>query len=78
MVVGEAASCMSPELRGRLQDIPWAEIRGFRNHAVHAYFSLDWAIVREIADVNMPELEVRAAEILRAEYPEVADLLDRR
>ena len=35
-VVGEVASCLSPEMRDRLHGIPWHEIRGFRNHAVHA------------------------------------------
>ena len=35
-VVGEAASCLSDDVRGRLPDIPWREIRGFRNIAVHA------------------------------------------
>jgi uncharacterized protein with HEPN domain len=75
-VVGEAASCLTPELRDRLRDIPWHEIRGFRNHAVHAYFSLDWAIVREVADVNLPDLEQRAMAMLRTDFPEVAQALD--
>jgi uncharacterized protein with HEPN domain len=42
MVIGEAASNLSEELRSTLPEIPWRQIRGFRNHAVHAYFSLDW------------------------------------
>ena len=45
-VVGEAASCLSDDMRGRLADIPWREIRGFRNIAVHPYFSLDWDVVQ--------------------------------
>lgn len=68
--------CLSDELRERLPDVPWHEIRGFRNHAVHAYFSLDWAIVREVADANLPDLERRTLALLRAEFPEVADRLD--
>ena len=63
-------------MRDRLHGIPWHEIRGFRNHAVHAYFSLDWAIVREVADVNLPDLEQRAMALLRTEFPEVAQCLD--
>jgi uncharacterized protein with HEPN domain len=34
-VVGEAASCLSDDVRGRLPGIPWREIRGFRNIAGH-------------------------------------------
>ena len=44
MVVGEAAACLGAGVQDRLPGIPWHEIKGFRTHAVHAYFSLDWAI----------------------------------
>ncbi|WP_433351086.1 HepT-like ribonuclease domain-containing protein [Microtetraspora malaysiensis] len=49
-----------------------AEIRGFRNQAVRAYFSLDWAIVQEVVDVNLPDLEWHALTMLMARYPDVA------
>ncbi len=77
MVVGEAAACLSRELQARLPDIPWQDIRGFRNHAVHAYFSLDWTIVREVAEVNLPVLGDRAHALLREDFPSVAAALDR-
>lgn len=72
MVVGEAASCLSAQLQHRLPDIPWQEIRGFRNHAVHAYVSLGWAIVREVAEANLPVLGERAAALLREDFPDIA------
>lgn len=75
MVVGEAAACLSAEAVARLPEVPWQEIRGFRNHAVHAYFSIDWAIVREVAATNLPELHDRAFAYLRADFPEIADAL---
>lgn len=71
-VVGEAASCLSDEMRGRLADIPWREIRGFRNIAVHAYFSLDWEVVHEVATVNLPDMEPKVLALLRAEDPDIA------
>jgi uncharacterized protein with HEPN domain len=76
MVVGEAASCLSAETMERLPDIPWKEIRGFRNQAVHAYFSIDWVIVREVAVTNLPELRERAIAFLRTDFPEIAAGLD--
>jgi len=76
MLVGEAASCLSTQLQQRLPEIPWQEIRGFRNHAVHAYFSLDWAIVREVAEVNLPMLGDRANSLLQEESPDIAAALD--
>lgn len=75
MIVGEAASCLSPEIRDRLSEVPWREIRGFRNHAVHAYFSLDWSIVWEVAQVNLPDLGRRAMALLRTDYPDIAAAL---
>ena len=78
MVVGEAANCLSPGTRERLPDVPWHRIRGFRNHAVHAYFSLDWAIVSEIAVVDLPVLRQRALVLLRTDYPEIAAALEAR
>lgn len=44
-VIGEAAARLSDETRTQSPEIPWKEIIGFRNIAVHAYFSVDWRIV---------------------------------
>ena len=71
-VVGEAASCLSDEMRGRLSDIPWREVRGFRNVAVHAYFSLDWDVVHEVATVNLPSMATQVLAVLQTEDPEIA------
>lgn len=71
-VVGEAASCLSDEMRGRLSGIPWREVRGFRNVAVHAYFGLDWDVVHEVATVNLPAMPPQVLAVLRAEDPEIA------
>jgi uncharacterized protein with HEPN domain len=75
-VVGEAASCLSDDMRGRLADIPWREIRGFRNIAVHAYFSPDWDVVHEVATVNLPDMAPRVLALLRMEAPDIAAKFD--
>jgi uncharacterized protein with HEPN domain len=75
-IIGEAAACLSEETRHTLPDIPWQEIRGFRNQTVHAYFALDWAIIWEVADSDVPDLERRVLALLRAEYPEIARHFD--
>ncbi|MGI5492804.1 HepT-like ribonuclease domain-containing protein [Microtetraspora malaysiensis] len=72
MVIGEASACLSEDVRATVPVIPWREIRGFRNQAVRAYFSLDWAIVQEVVDVNLPDLERHALTMLMARYPDVA------
>ncbi|MGD0608604.1 MAG: HepT-like ribonuclease domain-containing protein [Streptosporangiaceae bacterium] len=75
-VVGEAAACLSDDVRGRLPDIPWREIRGFRNIAVHAYFSLDWDVVHEVATVNLPDMAPKVLALLRTEDSEIAARFD--
>lgn len=44
-VIGEAAGRLSEATRAQVPEISWKEIIGFRNVAVHAYFSVDWRIV---------------------------------
>ncbi|MFD4460606.1 DUF86 domain-containing protein [Nocardia sp. NPDC058480] len=70
LVIGEAASHLTDETRNKLPDLPWRQMRGFRNHAVHAYFSLDWEIVREVAEVDLPTVEAAVSQLLATEYPE--------
>lgn len=41
-VIGEATARISMPLRARFPETPWADIVGFRNIAVHAYFSVDF------------------------------------
>lgn len=44
-VIGEAAGRLDETTRAQSPEVPWKEITGFRNIAVHAYFSVDWRIV---------------------------------
>jgi uncharacterized protein with HEPN domain len=41
-IIGEAVAHLSPEFRKRHPQIPWADIKGFRNIIVHNYFGIDW------------------------------------
>jgi uncharacterized protein with HEPN domain len=50
-IIGEAASKITPEFRGKYPDIPWSEIVGMRNRLIHAYFEIDldqvWSTITE-------------------------------
>ena len=56
-VIGEAAARVSSDLRESYPGIPWADIVGFRNIAVHAYFSVDWRLVWNAAVSDAPALK---------------------
>jgi uncharacterized protein with HEPN domain len=77
-VVGEAVNRLGPELRSRYPVVPWREIVGFRNVAVHEYFAVEWHVVWRIAEHQLPALSDHVKGILRAEFPETAARLDQR
>jgi uncharacterized protein with HEPN domain len=56
------------EFRDAHTQIAWADIVGFRNLAVHAYFSVSWPIVWVTATEDVPVLRDQIAEILANEY----------
>jgi uncharacterized protein with HEPN domain len=74
LIIGEAAARLPKEFRERHSEIPWVDIVAFRNIAVHAYFSVDWAIVWTAATKDAPELGQVVAEILANEYSEGTSL----
>lgn len=56
-VIGEAAVRLSAATWARAPQVPWKEIIGFRNIAVHAYFSVDWRVVYVTAMDDLPGLQ---------------------
>jgi len=70
-IIGEAAARLPVEFRTHHTEIEWADIVGFRNIAVHAYFAVQWSIVWVAATQDALELRQQVAEILAREYPDV-------
>lgn len=70
IVVGEAACRLSLDLCDRHPEVDWRGIVGFRNIAVHAYFSVDWSIVWVAATDEASDLGRQVGEILTREFPE--------
>ncbi|MBK7767055.1 MAG: DUF86 domain-containing protein [Sulfuritalea sp.] len=65
-VIGEAAARVSSELKQSHPGIPWVDIIGFRNIAVHAYFSVDWRLVWNAAVFDAPVLKRDIEAIMKA------------
>jgi len=63
-VIGEASAKLPSELRARYPVVPWKQMIGFRNIAIHAYFAVDVTIVWEIAYNSLPELAPQIQQIL--------------
>ena len=69
IVIGEAAARISKEIRHQYPEVVWPDIIGFRNIAVHAYYSVQWDIVWSTAQMDLPILEEQITDILQQEYP---------
>jgi uncharacterized protein with HEPN domain len=70
LIIGEASTKLPAEVTAALPDVPWPEIRGFRNRIVHGYFALQWPIVWHIATAEVPSLRDGVETLLAARYPE--------
>lgn len=55
-VIGESASRVSAETRGRHADVPWRQVIGMRHRVVHDYLEVDLAIVWQVISGDLPGL----------------------
>ncbi len=55
-IIGEAASRTTNQDRKNYPDIPWPEIVGLRNRLIHGYDSVDFDILWEILNHDLPSL----------------------
>ena len=66
-VLGEAAAHVSPEGQRRLPEIPWPDIIGLRNRLIHGYDRVDFDILWDIIQEDLPPLVAALRRILSEE-----------
>ena len=64
-IIGEAANQIPVDIRKRYKDIPWAQIVGLRHRLIHGYFVIDYDIVWNIIDKEIPDLKIRMKKIFK-------------
>jgi len=67
-VIGEAASCVRPEIQEKYPLVEWRGIIGMRNVLVHHYGKVDYDEVWVVTQDDLSELE-RAVKDAVAAYP---------
>ena len=66
-IIGEAASRVSAETRGRHRSIPWQPIIAMRNRLIHAYFDIDFDQVWSAVTLDLPPLIDALEQALQGE-----------
>ena len=55
-IVGEAASRVPDEVRQRYPSVPWQLAADMRNKLIHGYDVINYAIVFDTVNLNLPDL----------------------
>lgn len=55
-IIGEATKRLSSQFRDSHPEIPWKKMAGLRDIVVHEYDEVDLDILRDIIEVNLPEV----------------------
>jgi uncharacterized protein with HEPN domain len=68
-IIGEAASKISNETRGKYPEIPWSAIVGMRNRLIHVYFEIDLDRVWDTISDDLPSLIANLEKVLSRKKP---------
>ena len=64
-VIGEATALISGPFKMKHKDMPWAEMIGTQNEAIHGYFSIDLNTIWEIVVNDLPKLRRRLRSLVK-------------
>ncbi len=64
ITIGEAAKKLPPNLRNKNPQVDWKSIAGLRDVAIHDYFGLDYAILWNVIQSEVPKLRKDIEEII--------------
>jgi uncharacterized protein with HEPN domain len=63
--IGESASAMSKDFKARFPVVPWQDMSDFRNLIVHEYFRVNFKVVWQIVENDLPLLKQQIELILK-------------
>lgn len=67
-VIGEASNQIPLDIKDKYPEIPWRQMYGLRNFAVHEYHIVDPLILWEIAEDHLLEDKIQLEKILSNEW----------
>lgn len=69
-ILGEAAKAIPENIKALVPNLPWSKIAGMRDRLIHAYFIVDYNLVWDTLENELPILKEKL-EKLRSELKEV-------
>ena len=66
-IVGEAAARVTDFTRDRYPQIPWAQIASLRNRLIHGYDEVDFDILWDIVQNDLPALVAELRSVFAAD-----------
>lgn len=63
-ITGEASSAIPDDFKALYSEIPWQDIKDFRNLVIHEYFRVDLNIVLKIVEEEIPNLKQKIDQII--------------
>jgi len=69
VVIGEAASHVSPDFRRQHPEFPWVDVVGMRNKIVHEYFRVDFDVLWDAVQQDIPDLIAKIEPLVPPDEP---------
>jgi uncharacterized protein with HEPN domain len=66
-IIGEASKKVTREFRADHPELEWRAMAGMRDHLIHGYFAVDYALVWDVVQTKIPELHERISQLLAPE-----------
>ena|SRR3990172_4830011 len=64
VILGEACTRLTPQMRAQHGNVPWRQIIGMRNRIILGYDEVNWEIVWQVATEHIPLLIDQFSDIL--------------
>jgi uncharacterized protein with HEPN domain len=64
-IIGEAVAALSEDIRDNKSDFPWQDWKDFRNILIHQYFGVDYIMVYNAIQNDLPLLKKEVSQLLK-------------